>query len=131
MGMKNSNYKVQLIFSIVMTVLVISLLTVIRFVFNGIDTASYIFIDIALLIWPVAVFISYRQLKNADHDKRDGKAPVKLSIIGWLLISLALLVYNYITEGAISWAYYPIAGVTLWPVGMLIYNILTVKINSN
>lgn len=129
--MKNSNYKVQFIFSIIMVVLIISLLTVIKFAFNGPDMASYIFIDIALLIWPIAIFLSYTQLKNVAYAKQGGRAPVKLSVIGWLVICGALLIYNYITESKISWAYYPIAGVTLWPIGMLLYNYLNKKINSD
>jgi hypothetical protein len=104
---KNNSYKVQLTFSVIMVVLVIALLTVIKFVFNGLDMTSYIFIDIALLIWPVSIYVSYSQFKNAAYAKQGGKAPVKLSVIGWLVISLGLLAYNYVTEGKISWAFYP------------------------
>jgi hypothetical protein len=74
---KNNSYKVQLTFSVIMVVLVIALLTVIKFVFNGLDMTSYIFIDIALLIWPVSIYVSYSQFKNAAYAKQGGKAPVK------------------------------------------------------
>ena len=122
--MSNNSFKIQLVFSIIMVVLIDILLTVI-WLQKGIDITTYLFIVIALLIWPVAVFITFKQA--ASHVD-GGRAPVKLSIVVWLLLSGVLLGYNFYLEGNLTWAFYPVAGITLWPLGMFLYNYLYKKL---
>lgn len=129
--MKKSDSKIQLIFSLIMIFLIDILLTVIWFL-KGIDTVAYAFIVVAILIWPISIFISFKQFKNTyvEESNTSQRAPVKLSLtIAWL-ISTVLIFYNYFTEGSLTWAFYPIAGITLWPVGMFIYNYLYKHINK-
>ena len=127
--MSNNSFKIQLVFSIIMVVLIDILLTVI-WLQKGIDITTYLFIVIALLIWPVAVFITFKQAASHVDDSAEngGRAPVKLSIVVWLLLSGALLGYNFYLEGHLTWAFYPVAGITLWPLGMLLYNYLYKKL---
>ena len=127
--MSNNSFKIQLVFSIIMVVLIDILLTVI-WLQKGIDITTYLFIVIALLIWPVAVFITFKQAASHvdDSAKNGGRAPVKLSIVVWLLLSGVLLGYNFYLEGNLTWAFYPVAGITLWPLGMFLYNYLHKKL---
>ena len=127
--MSNNSFKIQLVFSIIMVVLIDILLTVI-WLQKGIDITTYLFIVIALLIWPVAVFITFKQAASHvdDSAENSGRAPVKLSIVVWLLLSGVLLGYNFYLEGSLTWAFYPVAGITLWPLGMFLYNYLYKKL---
>ena len=127
--MSNNSFKIQLVFSIIMVVLIDILLTVI-WLQKGIDITTYLFIVIALLIWPVAVFITFKQAASYVDDivENGGRAPVKLSIVVWLLLSGVLLGYNFYLEGNLTWAFYPVAGITLWPLGMFLYNYLYKKL---
>ena len=127
--MSNNSFKIQLVFSIIMVVLIDILLTVI-WLQKGIDITTYLFIVIALLIWPVAVFITFKQAAGHVDDSAEngGRAPVKLSIVVWLLLSGVLLGYNFYLEGNLTWAFYPVAGITLWPLGMFLYNYLYKKL---
>lgn len=90
----------------------------------------FLIIVIALLIWPVAVFITFKQAAGHVDDSAEngGRAPVKLSIVVWLLLSGVLLGYNLYLEGNLTWAFYPVAGITLWPLGMFLYNYLYKKL---
>ena len=127
--MSDNSFKIQLVFSIIMVVLIDILLTVI-WLQKGIDITTYLFIVIALLIWPVAVFITFKQAASHVDDRAEngGRAPVKLSIVVWLLLSGVLLGYNFYLEGNLTWAFYPVAGITLWPLGMFLYNYLYKKL---
>ncbi|MCG8513509.1 MAG: hypothetical protein MI740_05155 [Halanaerobiales bacterium] len=127
--MSNNSFKIQLVFSIIMVVLIDILLTVI-WLQKGIDITTYLFIVIALLTWPVAVFITFKQAASHvdDSAENSGRAPVKLSIVVWLLLSGVLLGYNFYLEGSLTWAFYPVAGITLWPLGMFLYNYLYKKL---
>jgi hypothetical protein len=129
--MKSNFYRIQLIFSIIMIALVIIILSVITFGFKKLDMKSYAFVNIAILIWPITIVLYKKQFLNIIITNQEGRAPVKLSLIGWFLLCSVILLYNYIVDRKVSWAYYPIAGITLWPIGMLLYNYLCKKINSD
>lgn len=127
--MKKGDLKIQLIFSLLMMLLIDILLTIIWFL-GGIDTTTYIVIIVAIFVWPISVFITSKQLKDNyfDDSNEYRRAPVKLSIIGWLVLSSILFLYNYLIGGSLTWVFYPVAGITLWPVGMILYNYLYKKI---
>lgn len=122
--MRLNNFKLQLVFSIIMVIL-INILLAVFWLLNGIDSTVYLLVIVVTFLWPIAIFISSKlPVKNVN------RAPVELSIVGWLSLSGVLVAYNYFSEGNLTWAIYPVSGIALWPVGMLLYNYLYKKIGS-
>ncbi|MEN8904978.1 MAG: hypothetical protein ABF289_03365 [Clostridiales bacterium] len=123
--MKSNSYKIQLYFSFIM-VLIISMLFTIMLFLNAIDIEMYIFLLISIFIWPISILALYTKQKSSKVNFKS-KVPIKLSIVGWIILSICIFLYNYITEQNITWAYYPVCGITLWPIGMAIYNFIYKK----
>lgn len=82
----------------------------------------FLYVDIAVIVAAFAIFFGLRFSSRSV-------SVLKLSLWGWLIISLVMLVSNYLIETKITWAYYPIAGALFWPIGVYIYNVLDRKIN--
>lgn len=123
--------KVNLIFSFIMIGLIDLLLSIVLLL-EGIDLFTYISLVVCLFIWPSTILYEYRACRKRVHSNKQTlqreMAPVKLSIIIWLILVSALILFDYFSDKNITWAYYPTAGITLWPIGMLIYNYIAKKV---
>ena len=131
MNNNNTNYKTALQFSIIMIILITIVFGVMTFVVNGIDVQSYIIIIAAILLWPLSLifskksFFRIQQIANnntAEISKNVVKVPLVLSIVVWIVLTALLLGFNLFTVGTITWAIYPISGISLFPIGMIIYS---------
>lgn len=85
---------------------------------TGLSPLYLVAVLVAVLLWPVSLLLYGRQISSQPPSK----PPVLLAVVGWLLISVSLLVVNYWEEGRITWAIYPTMGAFLWPVSMILYS---------
>jgi hypothetical protein len=103
-----------------MTAVILAVMTILKLVSAWFDTFSYVVIIVAVLIWPITMLIYQKHFNSSQK----GKAPVKLSLFIWVALSVVMLLSNYFTSHRIDWAIYPIIGITLFPIAMLLYNFL-------
>lgn len=129
--MKNSNlYKVNIIFGLIMSFMV-SILMSIYLYYHIISLDIFVIIVGGIFLWPSSLAIAYWSNKaNLDHVDKNAHAPVKLSIFISITISLILIMYDFYMNASLTWSYYPIATIALWPIGMIIYNFLLEKMKN-
>lgn len=109
----------QFIESLLYEVLVISIIAILRFK-NIIDTLLFAIIIGAFSTWPLMELIKMKIKRNDESKINSNKLDVKISIITWLILSVFLLVFNYVLAKDTFWAVYPIIGIALWPVTIVI-----------
>ncbi|MBU3093522.1 hypothetical protein KPL35_15800 [Clostridium sp. CF011] len=109
----------QLIQSLLYEVLVIFIIAILRFI-NIIDTLLFAIVIGSFSIWPIMELIKMKIKKNDESEINSNKLDVKISIITWLILSVFLLVFNYVFVKDTFWAVYPIIGIALWPVTIFI-----------
>jgi uncharacterized membrane protein YoaK (UPF0700 family) len=112
-----AHFKAQLVTAVVTGVLVLAVMTVVVWR-TGLSPLYLVPVLVAVALWPISLVMYRREVSSQSPSK----PPVLLAVIGWLLISAALLIVNYWEERSVTWAIYPTAGAFLWPVSMILYS---------
>jgi hypothetical protein len=81
----------------------------------------FLYVDLSLLLAALVVFLALRFSHMYVNV-------LKLSLLGWLVISIILIASNLIIERKITWAYYPVVGALFWPISVYIFSYLDSKI---
>lgn len=85
--------------------------------------AAFIPCMIGVLVWPAIATIQY--CKNPDEAEIvqfEYKKLLKISLMGWGIISLAMFFINWITGLDAIWFVWPVIGVSNWPVNLWLYH---------
>jgi hypothetical protein len=73
------------------------------------------------IIYPLSCFIEMKKSTEKKQISRNLRGQIRNGIIGAILISIIVIILNYMTSKAVLWCVFPIIGVMNWPIGIAIH----------
>lgn len=127
--MKNKPYdKLNIVFGVIMSCM-ITLLMFVYLVLRVIDVRVFLVVSGSVFLWPMGSVVVYKmRVESTSSTNRALYAPVKLSLLISLGVSVLLILCDLSLNATLQWAYYPVSTIALWPIGMVIYNLLLKRV---